>query len=112
MAAKGGSTGLGEVDLPSFEFLFEAAEGGLSCRDTGLDESRLDGGEWRTWDGREKDCSNGLGSRSKSDLVCLARGGCGLTSGELDVSPFLGGVTDMMTRFRWSIKFFYRILPI
>jgi hypothetical protein len=30
MAAKGGSTGLGEVDLPSFEFGFEAADDGLS----------------------------------------------------------------------------------
>ena len=54
----------------------EDAEGGLSgweareeWFEAGLAESRRDG-ECRMWEGREKDCSKGLGSRSKSERVC------------------------------------------
>jgi len=64
--------------------------------DAGLGESRLEREEWRMWEGREKDCSKGLGSRSKSERVCLTGSGGGFTSGEVAISPFLGGVEDMM----------------
>lgn len=55
------------------------------------------------WEGREKDCSNGFGSRSKSERVCLV-GGCLWRCSEAeDGSPFLGGVeTISMTMQRRS----------
>lgn len=58
----------------------------------------------RTFEGRENDCSKGLGSRSKSERVCLTSGGCGLTSGEVAVSPFFGGVEDMMVTMMTMTK--------
>lgn len=55
------------------------------------------------WEGREKDCSNGFGSRSKSERVCLVGGCLWRCSGAEDGSPFLGGVeTISMTMQRRS----------
>lgn len=83
-------------------------EGGLSgweareeWFEAGLAESRRDAEEWRICEGREKDCSNGLGSKSKSERVCRCECRCvwccccSAERGAEGDSPFLGGVEAM-----------------
>lgn len=73
----------------------EDAEGGLSGWDVreewfeaGLAESRLEVEECRMCEGREKDCSKGFGSRSKSERVWRDwRCGRWCSAGD---SPFFG----------------------
>ena len=82
MAATGGRTVRGEERPASFlVWEMEDAEGGLSgweareeWFEAGLAESRRDAEVCRICEGREKDCSKGLGSKSKSERVC--RRGC------------------------------------
>lgn len=82
-AATGGRTVLGEEGraVSFFGCDVDDDDGGLSAweflewSDAGLAESLWEVEVCRMLDGREKDCSNGLGSRSKSERICRV-GGC------------------------------------
>lgn len=99
MAATGGRTVRGEERPGSF---FGDAEGGLSgweareeWFEAGLAESRRDAEECRMWEGREKDCSKGFGSKSKSERVWRRDWRCWWWWSEGDSAFFVGvGMTS------------------
>lgn len=100
MAARGGRTVRGEEERAGSFFRGEDEDADLGLpvefqerSEAGLAESRWEAEVCRMLEGREKDCSNGFGSRSKSERVCRV-GGC--RSGAEAESPFLGGVDTII----------------